>query len=197
MNIKPWIATTMGAVVVSVALTATPAEAGGHHYAIGKSRASHDVYDYARVVSVKPIVRYVTVTTPVKECWNETRHYTVEHRPNRAGGALLGAVIGGVVGHQFGSGRGNDAATVAGSLIGAAVGSETARRRAYERGEYGTTSYSKPIRRCETNYQAHEEERIDGYRVVYRYNGQKYSTRLPYDPGDRIRVRVDVRPTAG
>ena len=42
--------------------------------------------------------------------------------------------------------------------------------------------------------QEHQEERIDGYRVVYRYNGQKYATELPYDPGREIRVRVDVRP---
>ncbi len=39
-----------------------------------------------------------------------------------------------------------------------------------------------------------EEERIDGYDVVYRYRGQKYATRLPYDPGRELRVRVDVRP---
>lgn len=195
MNIKPWIATTLSAVVVSVALTATPAQAG--QYAIGKNQVSRNVYDYARVVSVEPVVRYVTVSTPVQECWEETRQYTVEHRPRRAGGALLGAIIGGVVGHQFGSGRGNDAATVAGSLIGAAVGSESARQRAYERGEYGTSTYSKPVRRCATNYLERQEERIDGYNVVYRYNGQKYRTRMPYDPGERIRVRVDVRPTAG
>ena len=196
MNIKPWIATAASSVVISMALTATPAVAG-HHYAVGKSRASHEVYDYAKVLSVKPIVRYVTVSTPVRECWEETRHYTVERRPNTAGGALVGAIIGGVVGHQFGSGRGNDAATVAGSLIGAAVGSDAARKRARERGDYGTTTYAKPIRRCETNYEQREEERVDGYRVVYRYHGQRYATRLPYDPGNRIRVRVDVRPSAG
>ena len=29
------------------------------------------VYDYAKVCQLTPIVRYVTVTTPVKECWEE------------------------------------------------------------------------------------------------------------------------------
>jgi uncharacterized protein YcfJ len=38
------------------------------------------------------------------------------------------------------------------------------------------------------------EERIDGYRVVYQFQGQKYATRMPYDPGRELRVRVDVRP---
>lgn len=194
MNKKPWIATTLSAVVVSLALASSPADAG-HNYAFGKSRAAGGVYDYAKVVSVEPLVRYVTIRTPVRECWNETVEYTVENRPNTAGGALVGAIIGGVVGHQFGSGRGNDAATVAGSLIGAAVGSDVARRKAYESGYYGSTRHSRPVERCATRYRAHEEERIDGYRVVYRYHGQKYATRLPYDPGNRIRVRVDVRPT--
>jgi uncharacterized protein YcfJ len=38
------------------------------------------------------------------------------------------------------------------------------------------------------------EERTDGYRVTYVYNGRKGVTELPYRPGDRIRVRVDVTP---
>ena len=54
--------------------------------------------------------------------------------------------------------------------------------------------YAEPVQRCETNYRSHQEERIEGYRVVYKYQGQKYATRMPYDPGREIRVRVDVRP---
>ena len=106
-----------------------------------------------------------------------------------AGKTLFGAIVGGVIGHQFGSGRGNDAATVAGSLIGAAVANSG------DRGPYyRTTEYSRPVTRCETNYQSHQEERIDGYDVVYRYHGQKYQTRMPYDPGRKLKIRVDVRP---
>lgn len=152
-------------------------------------------YDYAKVISSEPIVRYVTVTTPVRECWQDTEYYTVDHRPpDLAGRTLLGAVVGGVIGHQFGGGRGKDAATVAGTLIGAAVGSESARRR--HDGYYGPVQHSRPVQRCESRLQEHQEERIDGYRVVYRYHGQKYMTEMPYDPGNRIRVRVDVRPAA-
>ncbi|MDX1482287.1 MAG: glycine zipper 2TM domain-containing protein [Woeseiaceae bacterium] len=191
MNKMPWMKTIFGAVGLSLAMTAATANAG-HNYAFGKSRAAEGMYDYAKVVSVEPILRYVTVKTPVRECWEETRHYTVERRPNTAGGTLLGAIIGGVVGHQFGSGRGNDAATVAGTVIGAAVGNDIARRKD---DVYESTRYARPVERCATRYQAHEEERIDGYRVIYRYHGQKYATRMPYDPGDRIRVRVDVRPS--
>jgi hypothetical protein len=30
--------------------------------------------------------------------------------------------------------------------------------------------------------------------VIYAYNGRKYATRTPFDPGKRIRIRVDVSP---
>jgi uncharacterized protein YcfJ len=149
------------------------------------SGAHATTYDYAKVISVTPVVRYVTVRTPVRECWQDTEYYTRrEARPGAPGRALAGAVIGGVIGHQFGSGSGNDAATVAGSMIGAAIGHGPTRR----------IEYSRPVERCETSYQSRQEKRIDGYDVVYRYNGQKYATRMPYDPGKNIKVRVDIRP---
>ena len=154
-------------------------------------RAVHGQYDYARVLSSEPIIRYVNVKTPVRECWDDVEYYTVDRRPRGSGAStLVGAIVGGVVGHQFGSGRGNDAATVAGTLIGAAIGNDAAQRRH----GYETVEYSRPVQRCATRVTHHREERIDGYRVVYVYNGQKYATRMPYDPGRRIRVRVDIRP---
>ena len=152
-------------------------------------RGSRNQYDYAKVISAEPIINYVNVTAPVRECWEETEYYTVDHnRRDRRAGTFLGAVIGGVIGHQIGSGRGNDAATVAGSLIGAAIGNDAASN------EYGVERRSRPVQRCETRYRAHREERIDGYRVMYRYHGQKYVTEMPYDPGKKLRVRVDIRP---
>ena len=147
--------------------------------------ANAAVYDYAKVVSAQPIVRTVSVKTPVRECWQETQYYsTYERRRGAPGRALAGAVIGGVIGHQFGSGRGKDAATVAGSMIGAAIGHGPVRR----------VDVAEPIERCTTRYENRLEERIDGYQVVYRYHGQTYSTRMPYDPGKKIKVRVDIRP---
>ena len=153
-------------------------------------------YDYARVVDVQPLVTRVRVTTPQRECWDETRYdergYGNGPLPrSSAGGAVLGAVIGGVLGHQIGSGRGRDAATAAGVVIGAAVGSKQAQRR----GGYAAVpprEYS--VQRCETRYRESWEERTDGYRVTYVYNGRRQVTELPYRPGDRIRVRVDVSP---
>ena len=147
--------------------------------------ANAAVYDYAKVVSSTPVVRYVNIKTPVRECWQETHYYTAyEPRHKKPGRTLAGAVIGGVVGHQFGSGRGNDAATIAGSMLGAAIA----------RGPIERVEYARPVERCETRYRNQREQRIDGYDVVYKYHGQKYSTRMPYDPGKRIKIRVDIRP---
>ena len=50
------------------------------------------------------------------------------------------------------------------------------------------------VQRCDTRYSDSYEERIDGYRVTYIYNGRRQVTQLPYNPGERIRVRVDVSP---
>lgn len=192
MNIKPWITTLSGAVVISLALTATPAAAGHNH---GNYRSDNAVYDYAQVLNVEPVIRYVTVTTPVKECWEETEYYSVASRPAGVGvKTLFGAVIGGVVGHQFGSGRGNDAATITGSVIGAVIANDAARESAARNGDYRTTRHSRPVRRCETTYTSHEEERIEGFKVLYTYHGRKYLTETPFEPGKRLRIRVDVRP---
>ncbi len=188
MKLKPWITTLSSLAIASLVLVVSPANASGNAYIYGHSKA---VYDYARVLSVEPVIRYVTVTTPVKECWDDVQTYTTRnYRPGRAGKTLFGAIVGGVIGHQFGSGSGNDAATIAGALLGAGIANTAARHAP----AYHTTRYSRPIRRCETNYQSHEEERIDGYEVIYAYNGRKYGTRTPYDPGKRIRIRVDVSP---
>lgn len=189
MKQKSWIATVSGVVIASLVLVVGPANASDYAYSQGRGKA---VYDYAKVVQVTPVIRYVTVTTPVRECWEDVEYYETRHRtPGNAGKTLFGAIVGGVIGHQFGSGRGNDAATVAGTLIGAAIGSESARSR---HADYDVERIARPVERCQTRYRSHREERIDGYRVTYRYRGQTYMTEMPYDPGRRIRVRVDVRP---
>ena len=159
-------------------------------------RYDDGAYDYARVVDVQPLTRRVRVTTPQRECWNETRY---DQQPyygpsrERAGGTLLGAAIGAVIGHQIGHGRGRDAATVAGAVVGGAIGRDQAERRAIARGN-GPPPREYTVERCEVRYDDRWEERTDGYRVTYVYNGRRGVTELPYRPGDRIRVRVDVSP---
>jgi len=101
---------------------------------------------------------------------------------------ILGGIIGGVAGHQIGGGHGRDVATAVGAVIGAGVGNNATSRN---RGQYERSGYET---RCETVNDVDYEQRIDGYDVTYRYNGQIYQTRMPYDPGRRIPVNVDVRP---
>jgi len=103
-------------------------------------------------------------------------------------GAVVGGIVGGVLGHQIGSGRGNDAATAAGALIGANHAAANSYRsgRVVEREVIET--------RCETVRDARYESRLEGYDVTYRYQGRLYQTRTNYDPGKRIRVRVEVTP---
>jgi uncharacterized protein YcfJ len=190
MNLNAWKPTAAAVIFISMAC-AMPAHASGNGHHNGRSAG---VYDYARVLSAEPNFRYVTVTTPVQECWNDVDYHTVDRRPAGIGAStVFGAIVGGVVGHQFGSGRGNNAATAVGSILGAAIGNNAAVRA---NTNYRPVAYSRPVRRCETRYQSREEQRIDGYRVIYTYNGRKYATDMPYDPGKRLRIRVDVQPVA-
>jgi len=116
MNSKPKLA-----VLASAAMLLGTSAAFADDYA---------TYDYAQVVSAQPIIKYVTVKTPVSECWEETEYYTVNNYPgSTAGGTIFGALVGSVIGHQFGSGSGNDAATVAGGFIGGIIGNNAARSR--------------------------------------------------------------------
>jgi uncharacterized protein YcfJ len=179
------------AVAVAGALSAAAATAGG--------RWDDDrYYVYARVTDVQPIVRTVQVATPREVCWEEkvrNVHHASGRRDRSFTPTVVGTIVGGVIGNQFGRGRGKDAATVAGALLGAAVGNDYARERAYER-RGGSHVYYTTEERCEIDQVYHEEERIEGYRVSYRYQGRDFVTRTDTDPGDRIRVRVQVEPVA-
>ncbi|MFZ2507023.1 MAG: glycine zipper 2TM domain-containing protein [Steroidobacteraceae bacterium] len=150
-------------------------------------------YDYARVVDVEPIRRRVRNSEPVRECWDEVVHESDGPlSPRHAGSTLLGSVIGGVVGNQIGSGGGRDLARIAGVLVGGAIGNNLSHQR---HGDY--YGRERLVERCEVHYRDSWDERIDGYRVTYEYAGREYTTRMPYDPGERVRIRVDVRPARG
>jgi uncharacterized protein YcfJ len=147
-------------------------------------------YEYAKVVDVQPLVSRVRVSTPQRECWDETRYDGAETRGNVAGGTLLGAVIGAAIGNQIGSGDGRRAATAGGAIVGAAIGHNQASRRVAN----SAPPREYTVQRCETRYHDEWQERVDAYRVTYQYHGRRGVTELPYKPGERIRVRVDVNP---
>jgi uncharacterized protein YcfJ len=198
-----WSRTVAGLVTSGLLLTTQTAFADPHEW---HGWRDHDrpysgaEYEYARVVNVEPIVREVRVSTPHQECWTETRYERYEYNNRQethpaAGSMILGGIIGAAIGNQIGAGDGRRAATVAGAIIGSAIGHDAAERR--NRG-YVDTEYTEErphdVQRCEVRYDEGYEQHIDGYRVTYVYDGREFTTRLPYDPGDRIQVRVEAEP---
>jgi len=49
-------------------------------------------------------------------------------------------------------------------------------------------------RRCSNVTEQRASEHITGYRVTYRYGGETQTTRLSYDPGERMPVNVSLSP---
>ena len=144
--------------------------------------ADHQHHHYAKVVRSVPVYEDVAHENPRHRCWDETVYY--EERRNTAA-PLLGAIIGGIIGHNVGHGSRNQAlGTFAGAGVGAAVGSHSSRHEGHYHLE----------QRCETVREVHWQSEVVGYDVTYRYHGKEYTTRLPYDPGDRLKVTVSVEP---
>jgi uncharacterized protein YcfJ len=165
--------------------------------AIPVAQANHEDEDehftsstYADVVSSKPIYHEVEVTTPRQECWQEpvTRREDNKHWGVTAQ-TVTGGLIGAAIGNQAVHGSKRHAATGLGALVGAAIGANRASKQQADVDEY--VAYEQ---RCRTVQERRTEERVDGYDVSYRYGGQLYHTRLPYDPGRRLRVQVSVTP---
>ncbi|MCG2633549.1 MAG: glycine zipper 2TM domain-containing protein [Gammaproteobacteria bacterium] len=156
------------------------------HTGAGASPRSDSYYDYADVISAQQLYRTVRIDRPVRECWDEAV-YMEDRRYNSHTPVILGGVVGGLLGHELGrKGSHGGLATAAGTVLGASIGRDARQRN--RGGRYQT------VERCETRHESHEEERADGYRVTYRYQGQEYVARTETDPGDRFRVRVAVSP---
>ena len=130
-------------------------------------------YAYAQVLRATPVHGTVRVRVPEQRCERDGGDPT--------GGTVAGAVIGGALGHQAGKGDGRKAATVAGAVIGGAIG-----RRVDRNNGSGT--------RCRTVEVERDERRVIGYDVEYQYKGDTYMSRVDYDPGSRLRIRVSVSP---
>lgn len=100
-----------------------------------------------------------------------------------ATGGIVGGVAGALLGSQVGGGSGNKVATAVGGIIGAVAGDRVANPDQPQ----GTTQQVERCRQVETS-----REVLKGYNVNYRYNGQEFTTQLPYKPGATIRVRVGL-----
>ncbi|GAA0719786.1 glycine zipper 2TM domain-containing protein [Dokdonella soli] len=140
---------------------------------------------WADVLRVDPIYDRVQTSAPREECADVPVERHVDNG-NRAAGTVLGAIVGGVLGSTVGKGDGRKAATVAGAVVGGAVGNNVAKG--------DDRYYTDTERHCRVVQDMADERRIVAYDVQYRYRGDVYMSRLNYDPGDRLRVRVSIEP---
>jgi len=183
--------TTIAVAMLVVASVAAAGDDGRRH---GKKNHDytprHDLYDYAKVVAVQPIYREVRVSNPVRECWDEPVYHTRHNGHKSAGGMLAGGLIGGIIGHQIGNGRGNKVATAMGTLIGAQIGHQAVNGDTRQHDDT-VVGYEE---QCKTRHQVSYEQVVDAYDVTYRYRGQRYHVEMPYDPGKRIKMRIQFTP---
>lgn len=158
-------------------------------------------YEYARVVRVQPIIVTDSYNERTRErCYDRPAngYYTYNDGYYRDGGyaqagvsnrgvaSVIGGIAGAVLGSQVGGGNGRLVGTAVGTMAGLAAG-----RSIYDA---NNRNYQGNVRVCEPVSYRRERDRVDGYDVTYEYAGRIYHTRSDYNPGDRIRVRVDVSP---
>ena len=162
---------------IAISLLLVPASAG-----------AATEYDWAQVTGVSPVYQAVTVVEPYEECRDERVAYPRHGRS--ATGPILGAILGGALGNAVGHKKRNkQVGAVVGAILGGSIGADVARRhRAFNGVTYRTET------RCQVVEETRREERLAGYDVSYEYDGTTYHTRMQRDPGDRVRVRVQVTP---
>jgi uncharacterized protein YcfJ len=147
---------------------------------------AHAFEALANVVAASPIMEQVN--HPTQQCWTETQQVTQaapqSHSPV---GPIIGAVTGGLLGSTIGKGNGRVTGAAVGAGVGAIAGDAVANQN-----NGSTVTATVPVQRCQ------QVDNIDtvttGYQVTYEYAGQRFSTRLPYNPGNQLRVNIAVTP---
>ena len=137
--------------------------------------------DTARVLSATP--NYQQVSVPHQVCSMVMPAATPAPQGPVGVGSVLGGVAGALLGAQVGQGNGRIAAAAVGAATGALAGQSIQQSQA---------APPQPVQSCQTVY--HTVEQANGYQVAYSYAGRQFSTVLPYDPGQRLQVVVEVHP---
>lgn len=112
---------------------------------------------------------------------------------------VVGGIAGAVLGSKVGGGTGAYAATAIGSMVGGMAG-----RKIYDQTQQDRYVRPGVVRVCDPEpvgggyrndgYGSYRAGNANAYDVTYEYNGRRYTRRMDYNPGDRVRVRVDVAP---
>src|SRR5690606_25582145 len=107
-------------------------------------------------------------------------YYTGEPPPvdngGRAVATVLGSLVGAVIGSKVGEGSGRYVASAIGSTVGGMAGREIYDQAQRQRASVTVCDPAAPQ-----------------YEVTYEYGGRTHVTRTSQHPGERIRIRVDVR----
>jgi len=141
--------------------------------------------DFGRVVRVQP--RVEQVRTPRQECRTDYVQAQAPQQQRSQAGTVIGGIAGALLGSQVGSGNGKVAAAAAGAIAGGLVGDHVDNDG---RQQYGGQVQEQAVQRCRTVDAV--ENRTNGYDVTYDYRGHTYNTVLNRDPGQRVRLRVNV-----
>ena len=176
------------ALPVLLALAASSATAQRFAEA-GSGVIENVTYGFADVLRVDPVYEQVRSQRPREECFDEEVTRVEPGGGDPTGGTVVGAIVGGALGNTVGSGDGRRAATVAGAVIGGAVG------RNIDRNNGGPPREYRDVRtRCRVVEEVASRRELVAYDVEYRFRGDVFRSRLDYDPGPRLRVRVGVTP---
>jgi len=165
-------------------LACTPLLADASHKNKHHRHHQQSYTTFARVTHVEPIIRYVEVNRPYEECWEEgyeDDHYDYESQREHKGRRSP------LLQKSHNSGIAPQTKVTQPQKEKSNIISST-KSQSHSRGH-------RQHQECRVVHRSHREKRIDGYLVHYRYKGENFETRLPYDPGDRMEVRVSVTPT--
>lgn len=203
-------------------LRATYVQPDSGYYPTDRYGQSGAHYDYARVIRVDPVFDSRGGYAQTGQRCYQRRGYADgydgygddyrtgryddgyyrgdSHDPyrndNGNGGAIatvIGGVIGAAIGSQVGGGSARYATSAIGTMVGGLAGREIYEQSRRQRERAGTVTVCDPVP-DDGRYVSTGNRGITEYDVTYEYAGRQYTTRTNYHPGDRIRVRVDVRP---
>ena len=172
---------------------------------------------YATVIGSEPVRETTTTSVPHQVCQDVVVEERLPERDGNAGGTVAGAVIGGLLGNQVGGGNGKKAATAAGAVVGGVIGnkvdrnhvggkvvarterqchtenasSESSRVTGYNvtyRNADGTTGTMRMDSKPGNRIAMGNTDKVVGYDVTYRFEGQEKTIRMDQKPGDRLPV---------
>ncbi|WP_339859570.1 glycine zipper 2TM domain-containing protein [Pseudohongiella acticola] len=157
---------------------------------MSSSALAQTQYVYADVLESRPIYQAVTVSAPREECWQEQVQVRDSHRSGSRTPALISAIVGGAIGNAVGN---NSSSRKVGTVVGAVLGHSVGRDIVAANSRHEPARY-ETVQHCKVVDEYYDEERLMGYQVRYRYNGEDFSVRMDDDPGEQIRLRVQVEP---